>query len=164
MPRKVSLSFELLRTFLKLVENGGNAAKTAKDLKINQPSMSKRLRYLQHRGPVLKRAPWLVREGKTWNLTEEGKNALPAAEEIVHRYHQLVSSTEKPKIPRPNIALACGRHAILGFVRKAVRSCRGKHPDICLQISTLRGEARVTGVANGSLDLAVVSYSDARIK
>src|SRR5437868_10360716 len=65
MPRPVSLSLELLRTFLTLVHNEGDAVKSAGILGVNQPSMSKRLGYLQHSGPVLDH-PWLVRVGKTW--------------------------------------------------------------------------------------------------
>src|SRR5690349_2044595 len=47
MPRRASLSVELLDTFLRLLENGGDAARTATELGLNQPSMSKRMALLQ---------------------------------------------------------------------------------------------------------------------
>src|ERR1700733_6255396 len=77
MPRPVTLSLDLLQTFLLLVEHEGDASVTAQQLGINQPSMSKRLSFLQHSGRVLVK-PWLVREGKTWKLTVEGQKVLPA--------------------------------------------------------------------------------------
>ena len=72
MPRQASLSIDLLRTFLLLIKEEGDAASTARILGINQPSMSKRLGLLQHAGRALRR-PWLVRKGKTWLATEEGR-------------------------------------------------------------------------------------------
>lgn len=69
MPRSVSLSLDLLRTYLLLVRSDGDAARTAQQLGINQPSMSKRLRYFQHAGPLLER-PWLDRDGKSWTMTD----------------------------------------------------------------------------------------------
>jgi DNA-binding transcriptional LysR family regulator len=162
MPRPVSLSLELLQTFITLVRNGGNAADTAQDLHINQPSMSKRLRYLQHAGPVLEH-PWLVREGKTWRLTAEGQKVLPAVEEIVRRYEQLSQFIEKPEAALPRVTFACGQRAVAGVVLQAVRLFRRKHPQPRLRISTLRGNARIEGVANGSLDLATVTHDEPAI-
>ena len=70
MPRSVSLSFEILETLVVLICAGGDASAAMKGLGINQPSMSKRLKYLQHAGPLLDR-PWLVRQ-EAWALTDEG--------------------------------------------------------------------------------------------
>jgi DNA-binding transcriptional LysR family regulator len=41
MPREASMS--LLETFLTLLRHKGNAARAARELRINQPSISKRL-------------------------------------------------------------------------------------------------------------------------
>src|SRR4051794_15015419 len=48
MPRPVSLSPELLQTFVEVIRHDGDAVAAAKTLGINQPSMSKRLAQLQH--------------------------------------------------------------------------------------------------------------------
>lgn len=162
MPRPVNLSLELLKTFLQLAHNDGDAAQAAKELEINQPSMSKRLRYLQHAGPVLDH-PWLVRAGKTWKLTDEGRKVLPAVEEIVQRFEKLSGFIEDPGTVPQQLKFACGQQAVLGFVRRAVRGFRRQHPDIQLRISTLRGSARIEGVANGSLDLATVTHEEREI-
>jgi DNA-binding transcriptional LysR family regulator len=164
MPRLASLSLELLHTFVSLAHNAGDAAKTTRQLGINQPSMSKRLRYFQHAdGRVLPR-PWLVLEGKTWTLTEEGRRALPAAEEIIKRYQELTRFLTASGAIRPELRFACGQEAAAGLVLQAVLRFRREHPEARLRISTLRGSARIAGVANGSLDLASVTHDEVAIQ
>ncbi len=56
MPRSVSLSFELLQTFVSLICQEGDAAAVMRELELIQPTLSKRLKYLQHAGPLLDRS------------------------------------------------------------------------------------------------------------
>jgi LysR family positive regulator for ilvC len=162
VPRPVSLSFDLLLTFVRLMENDGDASQTARLLKINQPSMSKRLRYLQLKSPVLPH-PWLVREGKTWKLTPDGERALPAVRDLIGRYEQLVTFVGEHELQQPDLTFACGRESSLGFVRDALLEFRRQHPRVRLRICTMRGASRIEGVANGALDLATVSHDPASI-
>ena len=60
MPRPATLTPELLNTFVTLVRLGGDAGAAKAKLGIEQPSMSKRLRYFQYPGPLI-RKPWLDR-------------------------------------------------------------------------------------------------------
>jgi DNA-binding transcriptional LysR family regulator len=164
MPRSVSLSFELLQTFVSLIRHEGEAAAVMRELELNQPTLSKRLKYLQHAGPLLNR-PWLVREGKTWKLTAEGRKVWPAVEELVDRYHNLhtfVDEGGKPAGAAP-VHFACGQAMAAGLVRRALVEFRKQHPDARLRISTLRGRARIEGVSNGSLDLAIVTHDEPSI-
>ena len=73
---------------MALIRSGGKAARAMRALGINQPAMSKRLRSVQHAGPLLDR-PWLVRKGKRWELTEEGRQVWPAVVQIVDRHENL---------------------------------------------------------------------------
>jgi len=164
MPRSVSLSFELLQTFVSLIRHDGEAAAVMRELDLEQPTLSKRLKYLQHAGPLLDR-PWLVREGKTWKLTAEGHKVWPAVEELVDRYRNLNTFVEeggKPAGAAP-VHFACGQAMAAGLVRHALLKFRKKHPDARLRISTLRGRARIEGVSNGSLDLAIVTHDEPSI-
>ena len=164
MPRSVTLSFELLQTFVSLIRHEGEAAAVMRELELNQPTLSKRLKYLQHAGPLLDR-PWLVREGKTWKLTAEGRKVWPAVEELVDRYqtlHTFVEEGGKPAGAAP-VHFACGQQMAAGLVRRALLEFRKKHPDARLRISTLRGRARIEGVSNGSLDLAIVTHDEPSI-
>ena len=158
LPRPTTLSIELLETFVTLVQHDGDAGQTARALGINQPSMSKRMAHLNQSGEVLKR-PWLVREGKTWLLTEEGQRVLPVVRELIERYHTLYGYTRKLETPHPTVRFACGQTTATGLVRRALERFRAKHPEIPIRISTMRGPQRIEGVASGALDLALVSRS-----
>src|SRR5439155_9665188 len=57
----------------------------------------------------------------------------------------------------------CGQQMVQGFVREALRVYRAEHPQSPLRISTLRGQSRIEGVANGSLDLAIVTHDESAI-
>lgn len=157
MPRPLSLSFDLLRTFQLLAHHEGDAAEAARGLGINQASMSKRLKNLQHAGPLLDH-PWIEREGKTWRLTDEGRRVLPAVEEILARYEELTRFVGQPFENR--IKFACGQQAVQGFVRRAIGNFRERFPTVRLHVATLPGTARIEGVASGTLDLATVTHDE----
>jgi DNA-binding transcriptional LysR family regulator len=163
MSRTITLSFELLESFVTLIRCGGDAARAMRELGINQPTMSKRLRHVQHAGPLLDE-PWLVRKGKAWALTDEGHRVWPEVIEIVDRYENLERflSGEPTSVVAP-VHFACGQQMAAGLVRRALQDFRQKHPDAPLRISTLRGRARIEGVSNGSLDLAVVTHDEPSI-
>ncbi len=157
MPRVSRLSFELLETFVRLVDNDGRASLTARQLGVNAASMSKRLARLHRVGPLIRR-PWLARAGKRWRLTKEGRELLPAAQDLVRRYDRLREALEGAEAGPPPVAFACGQQTAADFVCEAVARMYQRHPDVRLRITTLRGLARVQGVVNGSLDLALVSW------
>lgn len=159
MPRPPSISPELMTTFVTVVRTDGDATKAAEVLNINQPSMSKRLAFLQHAGRILRR-PWLERVGKTWHLTEEGRRVLPAVEELVHRYRLLTEALEEE---RPAVVFGTGLGGAAGYVRQALLAFRQRHPHVTFRVSARPAIARVEGVANGSLDLACVRLAHAEI-
>jgi DNA-binding transcriptional LysR family regulator len=163
MPRPVNLSLELLRTFTTLVETEGDAVLAAERLEVNQPSMSKRLRYLQHSGKVLEE-PWVVREGKTWRLTPKGQEVLPAVQEIVRRYEQLARFAGESKPTTPSVSLACGQLAATGLVRDAKRQFSEQNPHVPMRIAMPRGRLRIRGVAAGSFDMALVTHDKGAIQ
>jgi DNA-binding transcriptional LysR family regulator len=162
MPRSLTLSFELLETFVSLVRHEGEASATMAELGLNQPTLSKRLKNLQHAGPLLEQ-PWLVRDGKTWHLTEEGQRVWPAVSELVDRYENLQAFLEGGKAG-PAVRFACGQQMAAGLVRQALKVFRQQHPDVHIRISTLRGQARIEGVSNGTLDLAIVTHDSPTIQ
>lgn len=141
-----------MMTFVTIMRTEGDAVRAAEILCVNQPSMSKRLAFLQHAGPIL-RKPWVERIGKDWRLTPEGRRVLPAVEELVHRYRLLKESLEES---RPDVVFGCGSSGAAGFVREAIRSYRSRRPTGTFRISTRPAIARVECVANGSFDLACV--------
>jgi DNA-binding transcriptional LysR family regulator len=105
--------------------------------------------------------PWLERVGKSWRLTPEGERVFPAVKDIVDRYQVLVGGLVTVQ---PQVHFACGRQIAGELAHEALRIFRRKHPDAVLRISTLRGAARIEGVASGALHLATVSHDEAQIR
>ena len=157
MPRSISLSLELLQTFVSLIRHEGEATAAMEELGLNQPTFSKRLKYLQHAGLILDQ-PWVVRRGKIWHLTEEGRRVWPAVTELVDRYRNLQTFLGGEEVSGSTIRFACGQQMAAGLVRTALKAFRERHPDVRLRISTLRGQTRIEGVSNGTLDLAIVTH------
>ena len=161
MPRPSNLSPELMQTFVMLLQSEGDAARAAEALGINQPSMSKRLASLQHAGRLLRR-PWLERIGKHWRPTEEGRRVLPAVEELLRRYEQLTAFVETAV--QPGLSFACGQEALTAFVLAAVDRFHREQPGVKVRLATRRGEQRIEGVANGLLDLALVTHDQDQVR
>jgi hypothetical protein len=92
VPRPPQLSTEILNTFVTVIDCGGDASAAANMLDINQPSMSKRLAFLQHPGKILKN-PWLVKKGKNWGLTEEGNKKILSVRELLNKYENILQDS-----------------------------------------------------------------------
>jgi DNA-binding transcriptional LysR family regulator len=160
----VQLSIDLLETFVTVIRHDGDAAQAARALDINQPSMSKRLAFLQHVNGILKR-PWLRRVGKTWLLTDEGRRVLPVVHDLLHRYHSLRGYTNAARqTPTSVLRFACGQTAGSFLVRRALQHFRKDHPDVQIRVSTMRAEQRIAGVASGAIDMALVSRENDQIR
>jgi DNA-binding transcriptional LysR family regulator len=154
MPRPPSLSPELLQTFVTMVRTDGDAMAAAKQLGINQPSISKRLAILQHAGRILQ-TPWMERRGKRWYLTEEGKRVLPAVEEILHRYRILTEAIQESEGSR--LSMSCLPHYSGSLLREAILKWRDDFPQERFRVVTPESDTGIEGVANGSYDLAIVT-------
>jgi DNA-binding transcriptional LysR family regulator len=165
MPRPAQLSIDLLETFIVLVRHDLDTAQAMHVLGINQPSLSKRLKSLQHAGRFLQR-PWLKRVGKTWTLSAEGRRVLPAVRELLDRYQILTEFTNAPLPASPPGALrfACGQTSGAFVVRRAMADFLEQHPGEQLQVFTMRAPQSIVGVAAGSIDMALTGRDDAEIR
>lgn len=110
MPKQTKLSIELLRTFTILLDQGCNTTATRRILRVNQPSLSKRLQTFQRPGKDMAR-PWLVRKGKTWKATPEGQRVRQAVVALVARYDHLMTFIQGTEARQPGVHFACGQLA-----------------------------------------------------
>jgi DNA-binding transcriptional LysR family regulator len=155
------LTPELLKTFVVLCHKDMDTGKVLGELKINQPSLSKRLRYFKEVGPLV-RQPWLDLKGKTWLLTDEGRRVLPMVEDLLRRYDQMIRFIEAAE--PAELTVGCGREAAGTLVLAAVRRFRDLRPDARFHLLTRRGAARIEGVSNGLIDLALVTHDEDQIE
>ena len=163
MPRPPSVfTPELLKTFVTLVRMDGSVTRTAELLDINEASVSKRIKPL-HEGhaPLLPR-PWLEKYGKLFRVTKEGRRMLPAAEDQLRRWEHFVEFVDAGRLTQ--LSIGCGQEAVVGIVFDALKSWRQQYRDVPIRISTGRGRARIEAVANGLLDLALVSHDESQIE
>ena len=84
--------------------------------------------------------------------------------EIIDRYENLGAFLEGDGAGTDAVRFACGQTMAMGLVRGALRTFRETYPQAAIRISTLRGRARIEGVSNGSLDLAIVTHDEPSIQ
>ena len=122
MPRSRRLTFELLETFVRVIDNGGRASLTARQLGVNQASMSKRLAQPGQRRPA---DPPAVAGPHRQALAADPRGPRLAARRpgLVRRYDQLREALEDAGAGAPAVAFACGQQTVSGFVCEAVARC-----------------------------------------
>ena len=161
-PTKSVLTPDLCRTFVALIRLGGAPKAVAEELGLDEASISKRLRPLvRGRPPELPR-PWLVKTGRKFGLTDEGRRMLPAAEEQADRWAAFADTAAADRAA--GVTVACGHEAAGGVVLAAAARFRALHPDAALRVAVVRGRQRVEGVVSGRYDLAVVTDNPAAVK
>jgi DNA-binding transcriptional LysR family regulator len=160
----VPLSLDLLETFATLIQHEGDAGDAARALKINQPSMSKRLANLQHSNGLLKR-PWLRRVGKKWYPTDEGNLVLPIVHDLLRRYYNLHDFTNaRPPAPTAVLRFACGQTAGSFLVRRALQAFYKHHANARVRVSTMRAPQRIAGLVSGAIDMVLIGRESKEIE
>ncbi len=158
------LPLELLQTFVKIVESEGDASAAAEALEISQPSISKRLSALRRLVGGDEDRSWLMLKGKRWLLTRDGERVIGTVADLVRHYEQVERFVATEEKGLSTVTIACGQTAASGFVRIAIEKLLKSHPDCRVRLSTLRGRDRITGVAGGQFDMAIVTDSEAVIR
>jgi DNA-binding transcriptional LysR family regulator len=85
------LTPELCRTFVTLARLAGSVTATARELGLNEARISKRIRPLVRGAPPHLPRPWLMKRGKRFFLTDEGRAMLPAATEQAQRWRHFTA-------------------------------------------------------------------------
>ena len=156
---------ELLETFCSIVECDGDAGAAAGILDINQPAVSKRLATLRRlTSKKSGAAGWLELKGKRWHLTAEGQRVFGVVSNLVRQYQQAERFIAHGGSASAQVSVACGQLASHGLVASATDRYLRKRPDVRLCLSTVRGRARIAGVAGGQFDMAIVSDSASSIR
>jgi DNA-binding transcriptional LysR family regulator len=141
-----------LLTLLKVAEEGTEKA-AAKALGIKQPVVSRRLR-------VFRKTPALVRHFKgRVELTDKGREALPAIRRFLRRYDHLKQYVAGRRERGNLLAVGVGASASQFYLARAVADLRRRLPDWDVQTQVRRGKERIAGVVEGTLDAALVTHS-----
>lgn len=126
-PTKSVLTPELCQTFVVLARLEGSVKAAARELGLNNYNVSKRLHPLVHGRPPELPRPWLVKVGRKYGLTDEGRRMLPAAEEQADRWTAFATAATTDRAA--GVTVACGHEAAGGVVLKAATAFRRAHPE-----------------------------------
>jgi DNA-binding transcriptional LysR family regulator len=157
-----ALTPELCRTFVALAQHEGSVTAAARELGASETSVSKRIRPLVRGFPPFLPRPWLIKRGKRFHLTDEGRAVLPLAAEQAERWRQFTAFAAAGRMP--GMTVACGQEAAGGVVLKAATTFRQQNPQSVFRIAVVRGSRRIEGVANGLYDIALVTHSPAAVR
>ena len=152
-----TLPMDALATFVQIERSAGSAKVAAQSLNVSQPTVSKRLTLLRRAAESSGTKPWLVLQGKRWQLTPAGRRIYPVMADLVQRHDAAQKIARGATIARPRVAIACGQHAGATFVGDGVAKLLRRHPDVSVTLSTPRGSDRITGVVAGIFDFALVT-------
>ena len=150
-------SIEELRTLLLLAETG-SVSEAAERLGVKQPVASVRLKAFRHGEPLVRT------RGNQVEITDKGQAVLPAIRELLRRYDHvkqfLAGKRETPNVLR----VATGSSASQYYLPRALALLRQRLPDWEIETQVSRGERRIQAVAEGAVDLAIVSHDPLQIE
>lgn len=154
-------SIESLRTLLAFVETGSVTA-AATRLQVKQPVVSRKLDTFQDArrwGAVL-----LRRTDNKTELTDAGAAVLPAIREVLRQYDQLLGYLHGDRPAPVRIRIGVGNFAARFYLPRALRELADLFEECEFSSEILRGWRRIRAVADGQLDVAVVSHWPAWIQ
>ena len=143
MPRTLSLSFELLGNS-GCADMRGEKAPAAMSAGDQPAQPVEAAQVPPARGTAVGPAV-AVRNGKTWELTDEGRRVWPAVAELVDRYDNLETFLHGDRSLASSLRFSCGQLMAAGLVRDALGPFHREHPQTMLRISTLRGRCADRG-------------------
>ena len=153
----------LMQTFVLIADHDGDAATAGRVLGISQPSMSRRISALRELTSRHGGQPWLLLKGKKWLVTAEGQRVRGVVSDLVRRFEQaerFIADTSKAP---PTLSIACDHLNAVGLVGRAVEEYLRENPQHRVRLAAPSSETRITGVAAGEFDFAIVSDDPATI-
>lgn len=150
-------SLDDLRVLLAFADTE-SVTKAGEALGIKQPTATRHLDSFRGTKPLISKV------GGGLKLTNRGRAVLPAARSIIRQYDHLQSYIQGQSSHPHQLCIAAGSIASQWFLAAAIAEMANQFPDweVCTRI--IRGENRIVGTADGTLDLAIVSHSRMQIE
>ena len=143
-----------LDIFLKTAEEG-NITKTAGLLHLSQPTVSRRIRELE---AELNRQLF-VRTNKSVTLTDEGRQFLETAKDILMIYEKTLHQTTDQNLLKGDIYICSGEIPAFSILSGQIKEFRKLQPGICFHIRSGNADEIRDGLEKGALDLGLLTRS-----
>jgi DNA-binding transcriptional LysR family regulator len=153
---------ELCRSFVALEDCNGSLNQAAARLGEATPNVSKRLKVLLNGMPPYLPRPWLKKQGKRFQLTEEGQLMLPHVRDLVENWKTLLNRTSE--VRGEILSVACGQEAAGTSVLEAAKQFRIAYPKVLFKIAVIRSRRRLEGLKTGVIDIALVTQDQTAAK
>lgn len=154
IPKLEDCSPSLLHTLLTFVEQQ-SVSKAADILGLDTPTVSRRLQPFTSRDP---KKGLLERVGKRrLQLTSRGKELLPTIREVLARYEELLAHLRGRQDTAEVVRVGLGSFTAQMHLPHLLARTAGQKL-WQLEARLMRGQERITSVAEGRLDLAVVTH------
>jgi DNA-binding transcriptional LysR family regulator len=151
------LTVEDLRYLVAFADARGVSA-GAKLLGVSQPAFSKRMDTWRALKP-----PVVHKQGARDVLTDRGVQAAASARAILRQIDDLRAFLKARQDSPTALYLAAGSVAIGWYLAPAIARLAAQIPDLQIHTRVLRGKQRIEGVADGELDMAIVSHDRLQI-
>ncbi|MBD1227434.1 LysR family transcriptional regulator [Xenorhabdus griffiniae] len=144
------ITLEQLRAFVFVATHGG-FAKAGEELGRTQPTLSLSIKRLEEDigCRLIDR-----RQGTIIGLTNEGKQLLPAAKDILFRMTQALQSVRKFQL-RGKIALGVPDDFSIRNLHKAISCCLEEHPELKIEITAASSPVLSALLEKQQLDMAI---------
>ncbi len=137
----------------------GSVTAGAKFLGVKQPVLTRRLNLFKGRDPLL------VTRGNRMDLTDKGLAVLPLIRQLVQQFDEITDFVSSRRSQPRVLRIAIGASASQLFLPRAIKQLTGqkRFQGIEVQTQIIRGSERITGVAEGRFDLAILSHDPLQI-
>ena len=162
-------TMDAIRTLVAFVDSDGSVSEAARRLGSHQPVVSIKLKSFQTSATtgaiLLQRSP----AGRGLVLTDAGESVLPTMRELVRQYDQMMAHLSGiAECPR-QIRVAAGAFSAEFLLPRALACLKDSaqldpSSEISIRTNVMRGRDRILGVASGSFDIAIVSYSQEQVR
>ena len=153
------LTLDELRYLTAVADSDAVLKVAAEALGVKQPAVSKRMdMWRDYRPPLVEKV------GNRDVLTERGREVVATARVICRQMDDLSGFLRKHQELPSTLYLAAGSLTSQWFLAPAIAKLSADSPATSYRTRVLRGARRIRGVADGQLDLAIVSHDETQIQ
>jgi len=158
------VSFQALRELVAYADSG-SVSEVARALSENQPTVTRRLRQAFGVGGTRREAVLNVDDqNRLSGLTEFGQQILPAIRDLVRQYDRIADLIAGADDVQQAARLGVGAFGAEHYVPRLVAELRPETKGWLIESRVMRGRERILSVAEGRLDLAIVTHDPEQIE